>query len=104
MTVHSTVALEAMLLNKPVITINLTGTPDYMPYAESGAALGVYREEDLVPAIRKALRDPQVIEEMAQSREKFISEYAYKPDGQAAKRIAELITRLIAESESKRGV
>ncbi len=100
MTVHSTVALEAMLLNKPVITINLTGKPDLMPYAESGAALGVYQRRALAPAINKALYDPEVRKNLAQSREKFISKYAYRPDGQAAKRVTELITRLIEESKS----
>jgi CDP-glycerol glycerophosphotransferase (TagB/SpsB family) len=83
MTVHSTVALEAMILDKPVITVNLTGKPDVMPYAESGAALGVYRKEDLAPAINKALYDPEVREKMAGKREKFVYDHAYKLDGQA---------------------
>lgn len=104
MTVHSTVALEAMILNKPVITINLTGRPDAMPYAQSGAALGVYRKEDLAPSIRKALYDPEVSKETERNRRKFVSEHAYKLDGQATKRVAALIIRLIEESKTKRGV
>lgn len=104
MTAHSTVALEAMILNKPVITINLTGKPDLMPYAQSGAALGVYRKEDLTPAINKALHDPEVRRSLEKSRKKFISEHAYKLDGQASKRVAELIIRLIEESKIKKGV
>lgn len=104
MTVHSTVALEAMILHKPVITVNLTGKPDVMPYAESGAALGVYRKEDLAPAINKALYDPEVREKMAKKREQFVYDHAYKPDGQATKRVADLIVRLIEESKKKEGV
>lgn len=104
MTVHSTVALEAMILQKPVITVNLTGKPDVMPYAESGAALGVYRKEDLAPAINKALYDPEIREKMAGKREKFVYEHAYKLDGQATRRVADLIVRLIEESKKKEGV
>ena len=104
MTVHSTVALEAMILDKPVITVNLTGKPDVMPYAESGAALGVYRKEDLAPTINKALYDNVVRKRMAGKREQFVYEHAYKLDGQATKRVADLIVRLIEESKKKEGV
>lgn len=104
MTVHSTVALEAMILDKPVITINLTGKPDVMPYAKSGAALGVYQQAELAPAIRKALYDPEVKRELEQKRESFVAEHAYKVDGQSSKRVAELIVRLIKESKMGKGV
>lgn len=102
MTAHSTVALEAMILNKPVITINLTGKPDVMPYAESGAALGVYKKEDLALAIRKALYDPEVRKDLQRNREKFVYEHAYKLDGKASKRVAKLIVQLVEESKGKK--
>ncbi len=102
MTVHSTVALEAMIFDKPVITINLTGKPDFFPYAESGAAIGVYKKEDLVSAISKALRDPHVKENLEKNRKKFIYRHIYKLDGQASKRVANLIIRLIEESKMKK--
>ena len=97
-TTHSTVGLEAILLEKPVITLNLTSKPDLMPYATSGAAIGVYKKEDLVPAMQTALFNPETKEEMAKRRKAFVLEHTYKPDGQASKRVAELITRLIQES------
>lgn len=103
MTVHSTVALEAMLFNKPVICIDFTGRHSLTPfYTKSGAAVGVYREEDLVPAIRQALYDHQVRDEQEQNRKKFINEHIYKPDGQASRRVAELIMRLIKEAKMRK--
>ena len=99
MTAYSTVALEAMLFDKPVITLNLSGEPDFFPYAESGAAIGVYQKEELVPAIQKALYDPEVRNEMGRKRKEFVQEHAYIQDGQASKRVAELISRLIEESK-----
>lgn len=104
MTVHSTVALEAMIMDKPVIIINLSRRPDAMPYAQSGAALGVYKKEDIVPAIRKALYDLKVRKELKKSRDKFVAEHAYKLDGQATKRVAELIIRLAEDSKRKGGI
>jgi len=104
MAVYSTVALEAMILDKPVIIINLTGKPDIMPYAQSGAALGVHQQEDLAPAIRKALYDPEVRRELEQKRKSFVAEHAYKVDGQSSRRVAELIVRLIKESKMGKGV
>ena len=102
MTVHSTVALEAMIFDKPVITINLTGKPDLFPYAESGAAIGVYKEEDLVSAISKVLYDPRVKENSEKNRKEFTYQHAYKLDGQASKRVADLIIRLIEEGKMKK--
>jgi CDP-glycerol glycerophosphotransferase (TagB/SpsB family) len=97
---YSTVALEAMLFNKPVITINLTGKPDIATYAGSGAALGVYRKEDLAPAIQSALFDSRTREELTQRRRAFFLENAYQPDGQASRRVAELIKQLVGECRS----
>ena len=94
---HSTVALEAMLLGKPVLTINLTGKPDLMPYASSGAAIGVYQKKDLVPAMTDALFNAQARNELARCRQAFVIEHAYKADGQASKMVAEVISRLIKE-------
>ena len=104
MTIHSTVALEAMLLDKPVITVNLSGRPDLFPFAESGAAIGVYDEKSLVPAIRKALYDAKVGSEMKRKRTQFVQEHAYKQDGQASKRMAELIIQLAEEAKPKAGM
>ena len=95
------VGLEAMILDKSLITINLTGQPDVVPYASSGAAIGVYREEDIAPAMRDALYNEEVRQRLAVNREKFVYDYAYKQDGQASKRIAQLIKNMIEESRTK---
>ena len=48
---NSTTAVEAVALNKPVIVLNLGGAPDVVDYVEMGVASGVYRGEDLKPAM-----------------------------------------------------
>ncbi len=87
--VSSTTALEAMALQKPVVMVNLFN-PGSSFYQGSGA-LYVSKEGDILPAIKQALYNTPVIDEMRKSIEKFVYEQVYLPDGQAAKRIAELI-------------
>lgn len=98
-TCFSTVATEAMILNKPVITVNLTGATDPMPYAESGVAIGVYKEEDISHAIRDALYNEELRQRLAINMKKFVYEHAYKQDGKATERVADLIHEMIEESK-----
>lgn len=95
LTSFSATGLEAMMLDKPVISINFTGEPDRMPYAQSGAALGVYHEDKLAPVIISALTDDAVRDELKVGREKFVGRYNYKMDGQAARRVIDLFDETI---------
>jgi len=95
---HSTTAMEAIALNKPVIVLNLSGEPDPVEYVKEGVALGVYDEEDLKPTIEKLLKDDS---ELARNREKYIEKYLYKIDGKATERVVNLIEEMIDESGRK---
>ena len=92
---HSTTAMEAMALNKPVIILNLSGEPDSVEYVKEGVALGVYKGEDLKATIEKLLKDDS---ELAKSRKKYIENYLYKIDGKATERVVKLIEGMINES------
>lgn len=99
-TFYSTIALEAMILGKPVVTVNLTSQPDPMPYASKGAALGVYKAEDIAPAVKKALEDKETRERLEQGRQRYLYEQFYKLDGQATKRVVDLIYNMVEERAS----
>ena len=99
----STVGLEAMIMDRPVIDVNLAGMSDGLPYVERGAAIGVRREEELVPAIEAALHDEDVRSRLAEGRRQFVYDYAYLQDGQAARRVADLIMQMIEESRGAKG-
>ena len=96
---HSTTAMEAVALNKPVVILNLSGEPDIVEYVKEGVALGVYKEEDLEPAIVGLLKDDS---ELARNREKYIEKYLYKIDGKATERVVGVIEGMIKEGR-KRG-
>lgn len=87
MTVSSTTAFDALILNKPVITINLTNRPDTLPCAEKGAALGVYKKGDIKRAIHDALYNEETRKKLAENRKKFVYEHCYKIDGKATERV-----------------
>jgi CDP-glycerol glycerophosphotransferase (TagB/SpsB family) len=96
---HSTTAMEAVALNKPVIILNLSGEQDPVEYLKEGVALGVYKEEDLKSAIEKLLQDDS---ELAKNRAKYIEKYLYKIDGKATERVVNLIMQTIEESKRDR--
>ncbi|MBI4333141.1 MAG: UDP-N-acetylglucosamine 2-epimerase [Chloroflexi bacterium] len=95
---YSTVALEAMMIGKPVVVINLAGTPVSVPYAQESAAVGVYRKEDIGPAIHRALFDEATRAKLKAGRDRFVREWAGEPDGRASYRVVSLMKRMIAEA------
>jgi hypothetical protein len=62
-------------------------------------ALGVYKEEDLKPTIKKLLGSNSIL---AKNRERYIKKYLYKIDGKATERVAKLIEEMIEESKNRK--
>lgn len=93
---HSTTALEAVALHKPVIILNLSGGPDPVDYVEQGVAVGVHRAQDLKAAVQRLLRDDA---DLAANRELYIQRHLYRVDGRAAARITELMGEMIEASK-----
>ncbi len=87
----STAVFEANLLDKPVVTINLSPWEEELPYAATGGALGVYRFEDIQPALTRALLDSATREALAKSRPEFLRLHTGPADGQATARICDAI-------------
>jgi len=96
---HSTTGMEAMILGRPVITINLTGKPDVMSYAESGAAIGIYKPEDIKSAIKSVLENKDARKKLAKKAKLFIYDQCYKMDGKASERIITLIDSYLMGGE-----
>lgn len=93
---NSTVAVEAALMGTPVITVNLTGSPPLVPYAELGISREVTDLAELAEALREAAegRLPTV---RTSERTREGVEYLLGPcDGGASDRVAEMIGRLLA--------
>ncbi len=93
----STAALEAMIFDKPVIVINLTGSADRVPYVKEGAAFGAYTKEELEKTLKALLESKRTYEKKRKFVKKFVYKYAYKTDGKASERIAKKIEELMKE-------
>lgn len=94
---HSTTAMEAVALNKPVIILNLSGKPDPVEYVEEGVAVGVYTEGELILAIKGLLNDDS---DLVSNRDRYVEKYLYKIDGKATQRVLDIILKSLAEKES----
>lgn len=100
-TVSSTVGIEAALLDKPIICINVTNEESL--YVSSGVAIEVSKLDDLIPAIKDALYNEEVRAGLAKARKKFVYEHTYIQDAQASKRVADLIIQMIEKSKKPKG-
>ena len=91
-TKHSTTAMEAVALNKPVIVLSLIDSTDYAGYVEEGIARGVYKEEDLTTTIEELLQDDSYL---AKNRDKYINKYMDNIDGKASERVVDIIDKTV---------
>ncbi|MBN2187357.1 MAG: CDP-glycerol glycerophosphotransferase family protein [Dehalococcoidia bacterium] len=101
-TVSSTVGIEAALQDKPIICINIANEEAKSVYVSSGVAIEVKHLDELVPAIKDALYDEEVRARLAEARKKFVYQHTYLQDGQASKRVADLIIQMVEESRKAR--
>lgn len=97
LTLDSTVGLEAMLVDTPVLVINLTGAPDSAPYVAERAALGVYGAAEIGGTVHRALTDRELRSQLITRGRQFAQRYASGPDGQACARLLEVVDRLCAK-------
>lgn len=91
-TTCSSVGMEAMLLDKPVIVWNVFKESNYfvdVDYVREKAAIGVYKEEDIPSALQRSYKD-----ELKKTRRKYINERVLF-DRKAAEHIKDVIKGLI---------
>jgi len=96
-TFSSTTATEAIIMDKIVLIVNLTGQEDPMPYVSSGAAVGVYNKEFLVHTLQNILKDEDLRNNLQLGRERFIRDHLYKIDGKSTDRFVELVKRMVKQ-------
>ena len=87
--VASTVVIEAMLFDKPVMLINVVKCP--IPYAEMGGAYAVFETKDIKDGLIRCLNDKELQKKLKIGRKRFLRDYLYKLDGKASERIVKII-------------
>ncbi|UTB33110.1 MAG: UDP-N-acetylglucosamine 2-epimerase [Methanobacterium sp. ERen5] len=95
--ISSTVGIEAAILDKPMICVNLSDQKS--EYVECGVALEVKDLKDLVPQINNAIYNDKIQKTLAECRKKFVYNYAYLQDGKASTRIVDAIIKIIESKD-----
>jgi hypothetical protein len=93
-TVESLSAIEALVLHRPVLILNMpTNLKDLVV---QGVAMGVPLGADPAPAVRALLFDEATQARLREARARYIRDLAGDIDGQATARIARLLREMVA--------
>jgi hypothetical protein len=97
----SGIAIEAMLLDKPVIVMKYEYAKDDIScYSDDDAVVSLYRPEDLQSVCEEILFGHNLRSELQAKRAASIFKYNYVNDGHAADRVLSLINEM-ADNEEK---
>ena len=88
-TIFSTSMIEAMLLGKNSISLNLCNRPELVPYSKYNAIITVKNEESLNGAIASLGK-----KNLSKGINKFIKEYCCSIDGKSSERVLKVIRGL----------
>ncbi len=91
---YSTMALEALLVGRPVIILKTRGESAAYPFDNVAVTVTVDDGEGLTAAIRDSLGSEELQGNLAANRDRFVLEHASGGDGQASQRVAALIRNL----------
>jgi len=87
-TFFSTTAIDAVILQKPLLQITLTDDKDFLPFVEMGAAYSAVTAEEIPVMFQKLLFDQGALREKQKAAAEYVN---YKNDGQAMHRIMDII-------------
>lgn len=91
-TVESLAAVEALVMDRPVLVLNMPTNLAEM--VEQGMALGVGKGEDPEDALRLLLFDAETQAALRRARERYLQDVAHGADGRATERLLGLVRKL----------
>ena len=95
----SSIIIEALILNKPVLLIDLYDISDE-PFYKDYAIKWIAHAEDIYPNLKTYLYDENARSELKRLIPKTIEYFNYKSDGQATKRFVDLVCKMAEETLS----
>ena len=93
----SSTVLLAMMLDRPIVTVNLEAVPHFDAFEAIGGTLHVRTVEAFADAARLALADGPTRDRLAAERRAVLARYT-RFDGRATEQIAALIADAIADA------
>ena len=95
-TVNSTVAIDALALGLPALTIGLPN--NLSPFVAAGAMAGAESPDEIAPALRRVLYDEQFRRQLRAAAAAMTERYRMVPDAGASERSATAILELAASA------
>lgn len=92
----SSIALEAMIVGKPVVLIKYLADDYGIPYVQHGAVIPIQSPHEAEKAIFDAVYDENTRKHLAEGRKKFVEE-ALSYHGNSCERIVEIIENLLSK-------
>ena len=71
-TQFSTAGFDALAAGVPLVAVNLRPEQDFYPFVAEGAALGVHREDEMLPQLERALFDEGARERLREAGSAFL--------------------------------
>lgn len=93
-TVNSTVAIDALALGIPALSVGLPN--NLSPFVAAGAMMGTTTREEIAPALERLLYDRGFRQQLSSAAASLARQYRIAPDGRAAERSAAAILQLAA--------
>ncbi len=91
-TFFSTTAIDAVILQKPILLITLTDDKDFLPFVKLRAAYGAYTKDEIPIMFNKLIFDNDLLKTDQIKAAEYVS---YKNDGQSLQRIMTLIYNVL---------
>lgn len=95
----SSVCVEALILGKPVISVNISDCRDLTGLVQDGLAIGAYNEDEIKRSIGTCLEVTEPGRDQGKRTRALLFPFVYIADGHASQRVADLIrakSRLVA--------
>jgi len=93
-TTYSNSAIEAMILNKPLIIMNLTGSDFPLDYSQGGAAIKIEEKGLLKKLIQDLLSNESIRINLLEKSKEYLNKNMYKVDGKASERMVKIVEEL----------
>lgn len=97
----STIAIEAMLLDRPVVNLRLGDLLPGFLYDHRDGMLQITRASEIADAVEAAISDSAVQASLAERRVESLYRYNYLNDGRAADRVLHTIDRLLSPAQAE---
>jgi hypothetical protein len=98
LTYHSTAALTAIMLNKPLVDLNLFSEREVVPYVTYGVALPACSGPEITQKVADLLYNEHAKQRLAARQVQFQENFAKNADGKASQRCIALIKQIVAQT------